>query len=318
MYKTWHTKAARIPHSEWATDDYITDGGPTYLHDYGACTVTQLLLGYDPNLSEKNYNGRYKNDGLNPCFQSNNYYNYAQYDRETPQKQKQNGGGWDYVVMNDQSMRPAILHKRNGSIAALQKHYAPLFLEMTPRPPIPVLYNTYGYWRTQTINMTQALDPYGNDSVAVTDVPTFTARLYRGYQLYAQALLDMGIPQVRIAPVGLAFLTIWEENYSFWKRLFLVDEFHPSPLGTYLIGCILYSTIFEGQQPPPSTTDKSIQALFGQTRRLQRLGNDISLPTVDETLYLRYIAKRVTLLGHVPKHMKFYKNKEEEMYDKVD
>ena len=37
-----------------------------------------------------------------------------------------------------------------------------------------------------------------------------------------------------IAPVGLAFLTIWEENYGFWNsKLFHIDRIHASPHGTY-------------------------------------------------------------------------------------
>lgn len=54
------------------------------------------------------------------------------------------------------------------------------------------------------------------------DVPTFTALTYEGYKQYAD-LLRTYLPksqEPRIAPVGLAFLLVWEENYSFWERMF--------------------------------------------------------------------------------------------------
>lgn len=305
MTKWWHTNAARIHEFR----NHQKDGNPLY--DYGSCTITQLLLGYDPNLSESNLNQYYNDDGSNPCFQSVDYLEYSQYYRNKNTTKMANKG-WDFVVLNDQSMNPAILHSRTSSIAVLRDYYAPLFLEVGA---IPVLYSTHGYWRT-SINMTKALNPYGQKGAAVKDVPTFTSRLHRGYQLYAQALRDANVPEVRVAPVGLAFLTVLEENSSLWQRLFWIDEYHPTPLGTYLIGCVVYGTIF-GTEPPPSTTTQAIDALFANARRLQLSGDKVELPTVEEALYLRSIAKRVTFLGHVPESLRVYQTNEEEVYDIV-
>jgi hypothetical protein len=307
MTKWWHTNAAKI--SEYRNG--------TLLYDYGSCTITQLLLGYDPNLSENNINRYYNDDGSNPCFQSVDYLEYSQYNRNnnnknTSTKMMMAANRWDFVVLNDQSMNPAILSSRTTSIAVLQDYYAPLLLQVGA---IPVLYSTHGYWRT-SINMTNALNPHGQQGAAVNDVPTFTSRLHRGYQLYAQALRDANLPEVRIAPVGLAFLTVLEENSSLWQRLFWIDEYHPTPLGTYLIGCVVYGTIV-GTEPPPSTTTQAIDALFAYARRLQLSGNDVELPTVEEALYLRSIAKRVTFLGHVPQSLRVYQTDEDEVYDIV-
>jgi hypothetical protein len=308
MTKWWHTNAAKIP-------DFRN--GSSLLYDYGSCTIIQLLLGYDPNLSENNDNRYYNNDdGSNPCFQSVDYLEYSQYYRNnkknTTTTKMMLGNKWDFVVLNDQSMNPAILSSRTKSIAVLQNSYAPLLLQAGA---IPVLYSTHGYWRT-SINMTKALNPHGQEGAAVKDVATFTSRLHRGYQLYARALRGANIPEVRIAPVGLAFLTVWEENMSLWQRLFGMDEYHPTPLGTYLIGCVIYGTIFE-IEPPPSTTTQAINALFATARRLQLSGEDVALPTVEEALYLRSIAKRVTFLGHVPQSLRVYQTEEEEVYDSV-
>lgn len=62
---------------------------PNGLYDLGACTVPQLLLGYDENLefdygNDDDDGGNnddddadyYKDDGKNPCFIDEDYYNY--------------------------------------------------------------------------------------------------------------------------------------------------------------------------------------------------------------------------------------------------
>ena len=80
----------------------------------------------------------------------------------------------------------------------------------------------------------------------VGEVPEFTSRVHWGYQEYAQVLGET-LPADQsplIAPVGLAFLLIWEEAYGIWEKLFLKDRLHPSPHGTYLIGCVLYATLY--------------------------------------------------------------------------
>ena len=201
MYKTWKTESA-----------FIEEYG---VYDYGACTVVQLMLGSDSNLTLGNQNGYYKVDGRNPCFRNEDYYSYRQ---SNSSRRK-----WDFLVLNDQSARPAFPVKRKISAKALQNRYLPLLLETGATP---ILMMTYGYWRDD-VNMS-----------SLVDVPTFTKRLYKGYQLYWIVLKESLPPSQtpRIAPVGLVFLVLWEENRSMWSRLFFVDKYHPSPLGTYLIG----------------------------------------------------------------------------------
>lgn len=194
---------------------------------------------------------------------------------------------WDYVVLNDQSIRPAYEEKRNLSAEALREEYAPLILSSGATP---ILYMTYGYWRDDFENM-----------IDVINVPTFTSLLYQGYNEYAETL-EAVLPESqhpRIAPVGLAFLVVYEENYAFWETLFGKDQFHPSPSGTYLLGCVLYATIY--QSLPPAST-RFTPDLWKRARRMQvEEDYEPHLPTSEEALYLRWIAKRVALEGYKPK-----------------
>jgi hypothetical protein len=268
MYHRWNASDAMI----------LNEDDTGVFEDYGSCTVTQLLAGYDDNL--ENFEDYYVNDGLNPCFQDPDY---LQYTNETIRR-----SSWDFVLFNDQSMRPAYASKRNSSAKALQRKYAPLLIQSGATP---VFFMTYGYWRNR-INMTD-----------LVDVPYFTSLLYEGYQTYAQAMEEM-LPdsqRPRVAPVGLAFLVVWEENYSFWTKLFGADDYHPSPLGTYLVGLVVYATLYE-RMPPASTRFTS--SLWNRARRMQlSSGEGLPLPSEDEALYLRWIAKRVALEGFIPQSL---------------
>jgi hypothetical protein len=333
----------------WTTEQAWNETWGVY--EVGACTVRQLLLGRDEYLSssfmtENNENGDddqfdddddddsyyyYTNDGFNPCFSGDESDVYYQYTLETKTINNNNNNKtlWDYIVLNDQSIAPAVPRKRNKTIQALISTYIPLLQQMTTTTtttttttsgasPIPIFISTYGYWR-DNLNLT---DLYG-----IQNVPHFTAKLEYGYQLYAQTLLlrsssassYSSFPS-RVAPVGIAFLVVWEENPSLWARLFGPDQFHPSPLGTYLMGCVVHATIFRRLPDAPmkktttttttttsiSTTSASsfsVNDLFAHSRAMGLTDDDylaLVLPTRDEALYLRWIAKRVVLRGYRP------------------
>jgi hypothetical protein len=287
--------------------------------DYGACTVVQLLQGYDEALSYPKDNDDaadddgaddgaahddtadddndfvYANDGLNPCFKDESYLEYATEIRAALLASSTTGRAsssssppslhWDFVVLNDQSLRPAIYTKRRRTAASLLRDYVPLFLATDSTP---VLYMTWGYWR-DAVDMTQYVD-----------VPTLTSLLYEGYLYYAQVLQE-ALPESRkprVAPIGLAFLVVWEENHSFWERLFAEDQYHPTPLGTYLSACVVYATIH--RRLPPSSS-RFTEPLFNRSRAMHLSGHqEQPLPTEEEALYLRWIAKRVALHGYIP------------------
>lgn len=266
MYNKWMTANAEIKH--------------THTWDFGACTVKQLLLGHDFSLY--NYTAHYKNDGKNACFMSETYYNYTMkhYENKTVQ--------WDYVVMNDHTKWPAVEEKLEVSLQVLEDEYVPMFLQ---NGATPVLYATHGY-RSHDINVTG----FGN-------VSSFTSNVFDGYRRYAE-LLSTNLPydqQPRIAPVGLAFLVVYEEDHDRWRKLFYIDGLHPSPHGSYLMGCILYATLY-GHMPRRSVAlPPRPQTLWRRARKMEiNTLFYMSYPTYAEAEYLYGVAKKIMIHGHRP------------------
>jgi hypothetical protein len=276
MYKKWRKKAALM--------DERYNGYKVY--DYGACTLPQLLFGYDDNLSEGNQNGFYTQDGNNPCFQDPVYLQYLNQMYET------NGPPhYDFVVMNDQTRYPAEYSKRMTSLTALTSSYTSIFLESGARP---VFLATHGY-KSSKINTTM-----------VGDVPEFTSRVHYGYQQYAQAL-GQNLPTDQaplIAPVGLAFLVLWEEAHGQWEKLFFTDGFHPSPAGTYLVGCVVYATLYNRMPPTGTSLPRDMSHLWRRARKMQiGSGTAMDFPTGNEAAYLFRVARRVVLEGYIPRSL---------------
>ena len=391
MYNKWKTSNALIQ----------TDSHGNHLYDFGACTVRQLLFGYDKYLSEGNSNGHYSDDGTNPCFQQDNnnnnintddgsaassYYEYltntafADYNpnnnntnnyNNSSQKQQRKRIHWDYIVMNDQTVQPGIAWKRKRSIRSLKRVYAKLVNRT--KTAIPILLSTYGYDKslydeeeeeedeTNNDNNDDANDDdsnvadanYNNNNVdddgdasnksnsnnnddvvynLLGDIPEFTSRIWYGYQLYHETLSHL-LPiqqQPILVPSALAFLLVYEENYNAWLQLFYNDGFHPSPHGTYLLGCCLYASMYQ-QMPLPPTASSSyfnifswfrqmmhwnndsndtqpMERLFQNARRMhtESMGDDRPYPTVSEAMYLYQIAERVVLQKYIPKSLLSY------------
>ena len=281
-------------------DDGFTAGDPYPLFDFGACTIPQLLFGVDDSLQIDNGNGKYKDDGKNPCLEDPVYF---QYQKERYLELLYAKGGdaqsgssldlWDYVVLNDQTNTPAMSEEREKSEQVLKYVYAPYFNRMKARP---VLLMTHAYAYNASVDFDSDYDDTWQD------VPTFTSALYYGYQRYADTLSD-ALPQSQaplIAPAGLAFLTVWEENRDMWEKLFFVDGFHPTPHGTFLIGCVLYATLY---QKMPANIPDDVGNLWSRARRMhigQQNDYNMPIPTRDEAIYLASIAKRVTLKKHMP------------------
>jgi len=142
---------------------------------------------------------------------------------------------WNFVVMNDQTCDPARPETRAESIHVLKSFHVPWFQESGA---IPVFLWTHAHMARNGYDLPSG---YGFRSI-----PHFTSLVQDGYQAYAdvfrQALPAAQAP--RIAPVGLAFLLVYEENRALWKELFHSDHIHASPAGTFLQGCILHHTLF--------------------------------------------------------------------------
>jgi len=330
------------------------------LYDYGACTVPQLLFGYDATLDQKmqdwsfentiddddsnedfyfdddeyytmdyandiyNYNFDSYDDGSNPCLMDPNYYryrnslywqdglreeddndvddnNYENYWTWKPKPPK-----WDYIILNDNTRNPAQTSYRSDALSILEQKYIAWFQETGATP---VLMFTYAY------------DTPYRDMSGLLDIPTFTSLTYEGYRQFAE-LLSQRLPenqQPKIAPVGLAFLTVWEESFDFWNStLFHVDRIHPSPHGTFLQGCVVYCTLY-GLLPPKTTAIGKLETLFDGARRMQPSRHRrLPLPTREEASYLYHVAERVCLQNHVPKSFVHYENGESTDYTSQD
>ena len=304
MYEKWDTENARIP------DVDISLYGDEEIYDFGICSVPMLLFGRDDNLgslSDDNDDNDdstdddgyytddddgafyYFQDGKNPCFQDDYYMQYLTDTYVAPE--------WDYVIMNDQTVAPARFKSRKKSLLALKGLYGNMFLDL---PTVrPVFLVTHGYHKSEQAEEESIRSP------VTWDVPEFTSRIYYGYQLYAQTLAEMLPAQQEplIAPSGLAFLVVWEENRGMWKKLFFYDGFHPSPHGTYLIGCVLYATIF-GRMPSSSQAlQEDLGELWSNARKLMKSKRNfeaLPLPTLAEANYLFSVAQRVVLKGYRP------------------
>jgi hypothetical protein len=340
MFNLWDTGNARIFNFHKGR-----------LHDYGACTVKQLLFGYDEALEQrviqtfgniyteaddtavneadvddavaaattddgdisddtvvydyqKEYGDDYfsYNDGSNPCLRNPLYYKYlVSYVYSYHQNRE-----WDYILLNDNTRSPARNESRQEMIQVLEDTYIPWFIETGA---IPILLATYGYWT-----------PY-RDMGGLDTIPEFTSLTMAGYQSYVE-IIKSQLPdhqQPRIAPVGLAFLLVWEENYSLWERLFHVDQIHSGPLGTYLQGLIVHHTIF-GVLPKYSVAVRGdMSYLWHRARRFQPVEHHSDpYPTEKEAAYLYQIALRITVYKHVPKSFVVYTHGEASDYDPVD
>jgi hypothetical protein len=148
---------------------------------------------------------------------------------------------WDFIVFNDHTQGPARKNTRDATIDVLVNKYIPLIAKSKA---VPIIIETAAY-RYEGINNSQDLG---------TTIE-FQKKVRDGILCYID-VLDSELPSVRpkIAPVGAAFLHVQKENVGLWEQLFdSFDNFHPSPKGTFLQGCVLFYTMFGSSPPLPST-----------------------------------------------------------------
>jgi hypothetical protein len=251
MYQLWTTPEAELA-------DYNT-------YDYGLCSVAHILQGYDEYISYGNTAAKYYDDGLNPCINNQVYDTFIRGDSgsdggDDDNVPKVTTPSWDYVVLVDQTKRMAIAQARNETVQVLQNGYAKFLTSSsttsdgaTAPPPTVILVDTHAFWSDST-NMT------GLDS----DIVSLTRLIYQGVQSYASALSQVLSRPPIIAPIGLCFLVIYEEDEELWERLFLDDQIHMSLTGSYLFTMVLYTTIF-GHLPP---SDLYIPGVFADARKI--------------------------------------------------
>lgn len=270
------------------------------VYDFGACTVRQLMFGRDEQLEEQVFNGSviYYEDlnQTNPCIQDPSYLEYL--DLTTFHNPPPH---YDYIVLNDYTQNPAREMTRAESLRVLREVYVPMFLDTGVTP---IFFDTHPYW-TEAHNMS-----------GLVDVPTFASLTYQGYKDY-MALVTKHLPvsqTPRLAPVGLAFLTVWEERRDLWQKLYnIFDQLHASPSGTFLTGAVIHFALF-GEMPKKSVmlpANQDLSALWAHARVMQQVGEPPNpFPTFTDAEYLYNVADRVARQGYIPKSLIIYKHDE--------
>lgn len=288
------------------------DTGDT-IYDYGACTVRQLLNGdtYDPDADEEwrsaiddNNQASPPSNNTNPCRVDYAYLEYANsYFRDT------NMGYWDYVVINDNTRNPARAVTRIAALSTLEEFYVPWLLE-TKSTPVFLWTHAYTYENTC---MTDYADNLNVVMTGLEDIANFTSLTGVGYRAYVD-LLNSYLPieqAPRIAPVGLAYLVVHEENYEVWKTLFHCDNLHASPSGSFLQGCIIYYTLFGVMPSKDGILKEDMSILWDSARVMQHYWEPSNkFPDVETAMYLYRVAERVVKEGHIPSAFIDYQNGE--------
>lgn len=104
------------------------------------------------------------------------------------------------------------------------------------------------------------------------------------------------------------------QNYSFWLKLFHIDEVHASPLGSYLQACVVYHTLYGRMPPPEVALRQDMSNLWLHARRMQPdTHRSNPFPTLEQARYLYNVADRVCK-GHLPKSFTMYENGEASDY----
>lgn len=131
---------------------------------------------------------------------------------------------WDVVVLQEQSLIPALEGKRMDLMVPASRL---LVGRIRAAGAKPVFFMTWGYRK-------------GMPGEGLGDYAEMQAKLADGYRAVAR---DVG---AEVAPVGLAWQAALNRNpaLDLWDR----DGSHPTPAGTYLAACVFYAVIF-GQSP---------------------------------------------------------------------
>jgi hypothetical protein len=307
-----------------------TDSNGNDIYDYGACTVRQLLTGVDDRLHDPGYAvvtlpdihsaptsiiGAPPINSSNPCRADPAYLTYCQQTAAYSSLDDDETTTWDFLLLNDNTRNPARLATRQHSLQFLELHYIPLLLELPQPRPVPVFMWTHAYStiNNNSSNNSNTTESTGEEGMTgLEDVANFTSLTAVGYRAYAKMLQQYGFTDVRIAPVGLAFLAVWEENFALWQTLFHnADHLHASPSGTFLQGLVVYHTLF-GELPAKDHVVRADMGVYWKTARMMQHAWEPPnpMPTPETADYLYGIAEGVLVHGHVPVSFIDYQNGE--------
>ena len=284
MFDKFNTENAKVK-----DDDY----GST-MYDWGACTVPQLLFGRDVQLEKQVHwkTGYLIDDGLNPCLQNGRYFDYLAATYRRPPR-------WDFVFLNDNTKNPGRNATRREGLSILEEQYVPWLQRLGTTP---VFLHTHAYWAEQ-------VDLRGLAS-SEDDMAFFTSVTYEGYRQYSELLQGYGF-RPRIAPVGVAFLMVWQEDRELWRKLYHSDHIHASPLGSFLTGCVVHYTLFGKLPRKEIALIEDLPSLWSRARVMQDKNDPPNpFPSLDEATYLYSVCERVVVQNEWPSSFIFYQNGE--------
>ena len=149
-------------------------------------------------------------------------------DKETRAKIRE--GGWDYIVLQDQSQRAAmpILRVRRQFFRYVRRLNRFIWWRLSPKPSI-MLYMTWGRKDGDADNRTY-YPPVGT-------FEGMTALLKERYEKMAEEI------NAQMAPVGVAW-AFTRQHYP-EIELYQEDGHHPSAAGSYLAACCFYTVFFD-------------------------------------------------------------------------
>jgi len=132
---------------------------------------------------------------------------------------------WDYVVLQEQSVRPAI---PGESREAFYKSVGELVEEVRKVGAEPVLYMTWG--RRDPVKELGGLFP---------DYAAMQKELSLAYTEAGRA------NNIRVAPVGDAWSLVRERDNDLGLKLYAGDGSHPSVKGAFLASCVFFRVLFD-------------------------------------------------------------------------
>ena len=183
------------------------------------------------------------------------------------------------VILQDHTQGPARQASRAQGLQVLEDRYSKMMNNAAKQKPSKVILLQTAAYRTDGIHQSHDLGSFEE----------FTQQLTKGYQLYQEVLqkkMHVEDCVVVIAPVGQAYAYLRSTNPELWKRLYAMDDFHPSPLGTYLQACVLYIVITRLKPP-------DYNSHWWSTQRYRQPNQGPPHPTPDEAQLLAQAAIQV-------------------------
>jgi len=139
-------------------------------------------------------------------------------------------GGWDYVVLQEQSSLPAQSTKEVLEEVYPYAHRLDSLIHKGSPEAHVIFYQTWGH-------------KYGNTNNEKTNYPYDDFYLGMQHRIITTYLEMTYQNKAWCAPVGMAWLKIRQEHPEY--VLYNADCSHPSPLGSYLAANVIFTTIYQ-------------------------------------------------------------------------